>query len=71
MFDIGSDPPERLCDFVGWPRACARFYTAENPSLNRLGALAAACVPLAVKRRIPKRAKRPLKRLLRPRSFGD
>ena len=66
-FDIESDPPERLCDFVGVPRSCVRHYRLENPSMNRLGRLAGACVPLAVKRRIPDAAKQPLKRLLRAR----
>lgn len=27
-FDIESDPPERLCDFVGVPRACASWATS-------------------------------------------
>ena len=52
-FDIESDSPERLCDFVGVARSCARHYRLENPSLNRLGRLAGVSVPLAVKRRIP------------------
>ena len=67
VFDIESDPPQRLCDFVGVPRSHARHYTAENPSLRRFGDLVAACVPLAAKRRIPRRLKQPLKRLLRAR----
>ena len=66
-FDIESDPPGRLCDFVGVARSCARHYRVENPSLNRLCRLAGASVPLAVKRRIPEAAKQPLKRLLRAR----
>ena len=66
-FDIESDPPERLCEFVGVARSCARHYRLENPTMNRLGLLAGATVPLAVKRRIPDAAKQPLKRLLRAR----
>ena len=66
-FDIESDPPERLCDFVGVARSCARHYRLENPSMNRLGRLVGASVPLAVKRWIPDAAKQPLKRLLRAR----
>lgn len=66
-FDIESDPPERLCDFVGVARSCARHYRLENPSMNGLGRLAGASVPLAVKRRVPDAVKQPLKRLLRAR----
>ena len=67
VFDIESDPPERLCDFVGVPRACARFYTHENGTMNGFGRALARGVPRAVKRRIPGRLKRPVKNLLRAR----
>lgn len=67
VFDIESDPPERLCDFIGVPRCYARHWRLENPSMNALGRLAGALVPLAVKRRIPESVKLPLKRLLRKR----
>ena len=67
VFDIESDPPERLCDFVGVPRSCARFYSLANPSLNRLGEALAACVPGPLKRAIPARLKYPVKKLLRVR----
>lgn len=67
VFDIESDPPERLCDFVGVPRSCARHWRRENPSMNAAGRLVGALVPPAVKRRIPERLKLPLKRLLRRR----
>ena len=66
-FDIESDPPELLCDFIGLPHASARHWRRQNPTMNRLGRLAAACVPLAVKRRIPDHVKQPLKMLLRAR----
>ena len=68
VFDIESDPPERLCDFVGVPRACAGHYRLENPSLNRLGLALAACVPMAAKRALPERLKLPLKKLFRGRA---
>ena len=67
VFDIESDPPERLCDFIGVPRSHARDYRLENPSLNAVGRFLAACVPLAVKRAIPEPLKLSLKRLLRAR----
>ena len=67
VFDIEADPPERLCDFIGLPRACARHWRQENPTMNRFGRLVAACVPLAAKRRIPQGLKQPLKRRLRRR----
>ena len=65
VFDIESDPPERLCEFIGVPQAYARHYRVENPSLNRFGEALAACLPLAVKRALPERLKRPVKRWLR------
>ena len=65
VFDIESDPPERLCDFVGVPRECAKFWTRENAAMNPLGLwLARNAVPGAVKRRVPARWKRPVKNLL-------
>ena len=66
-FDIESDPPELLCEFIGLPHACARHWGRRNPTMNRFGRLAAACLPLAVKRRIPEHVKQPLKMLLRAR----
>ncbi len=68
VFDIESDPAERLCDFIGVPRSRAPLYTHENPSFNAFGALLAAWLPRAVKRAVPDRVKYPAKRLLRRRS---
>ena len=67
VFDIESDPPERLCDFIGVPRSAACRYRLENPSMNAFGRFLGACVPLAVKQRIPERLKLPVKRWLRAR----
>ena len=67
VFDIESDPPEALCDFVGAPRACAPFYTRENATMNRFGRALVRTVPHAVKRRIPAAWKRPVKNRLRAR----
>ena len=64
VFDIESDPPQRLCEFIGAPQAFARHYRVENPSLNRWGEALAACLPFAVKRALPNRLKRPVKRWL-------
>lgn len=61
VFDIETDPPERLCDFVGVPRAYARFWTRENPSPGRLGALLDAVLPAPVKRAVPDAVKFPVK----------
>ena len=66
-FDIESDPPELLCDFIGLPHACVRHWRQRNPTMNRFARMVAACVPLAVKRRIPDRMKQSLKILLRAR----
>ena len=52
-------------DLLGAPPALARHYRVENPSLNRWGEALAACLPLAVKRALPERLKRPVKRWLR------
>ena len=54
VFDIESDPPERLCDFLGLPRGCARHWRRENATMNPLGRFLAVAVPSAVKRRIPR-----------------
>ena len=64
VFDIEADPPERLCDFLGLPRECSRFWTRENPSPGRLGAIADDVLPAPVKRAVPDAVKRPLKRML-------
>ena len=53
VFDIESDPPERLCDFVGVPRDRARLWTRENALMNPLGQFLARTVPTPVKRSIP------------------
>ena len=66
-FDIESDPPELLCDFLGLPHSCARHWRRQNPTMNRVGRLVAACIPLVAKRRIPAWVKQPLKILLRAR----
>ena len=67
VFDIESDPPERLCDFVGVPRDHARHWRRENPTLGALGNTMAGLLPLALKRAVPDRVKLPVKRLLRAR----
>ncbi len=64
VFDIESDPPERLCDFLGLPRGCARHWTRENATMNGFGYFLVRAVPKAVKRRVPKRWKRPVKNAL-------
>ena len=64
VFDIESDPPELLCDFVGVPRDRARFWTRENATMNPFGQFLARTVPKAVKRRVPGRWKRPVKNRL-------
>ena len=67
VFDIESDPPEKLCEFSGLPPSCARFYRPQNPSLSRVGRLIANCVPLPVRQVLPATLHLPLKNLLRAR----
>ena len=67
VFDIESDPPERLCDFIGVPRGHARHWRLENPSLGAIGRAAARLAPGALKRAVPARLKAPAKQLLRVR----
>lgn len=55
VFDIESDPPERLCDFLGLPRGSARHWRRENATMNLLGRLLVRTVPTAVKRCVPRR----------------
>ena len=64
VFDIEADPPERLRDFVGVGRDCARFWTRENATTNPLGRFLVRAVPKAVKRRVPRHWKRPVKNWL-------
>ena len=68
VFDIETDPPERLCEFVGVPRECARFWTRENPSPGRLGALLDDALPAPVKRAVPDAVKMPVKKWLARRA---
>ena len=67
VFDIESDPPERLCDFAGLDRACARHWRLENPSPSPVAAAFLELLPRPVKRAVPDRIKLPVKRLLRTR----
>lgn len=64
VFDIESDPPERLCDFIGVSYECARYWTRENATMNPFGRWLVRNVPKAVKRRIPRHWKRPVKNWL-------
>ena len=67
VFDVERDSPLKLCAFAGLPPSCGRFYTLENPSLNRFGLLAARCLPRAMKRALPNEIRLALKRMLRAR----
>ena len=67
VFDIESDPPEKLCDFIGVPRECARFYTHENATMNGFGRWLLRNTPQWVKRRTPKSFKRAVINRLRAR----
>ena len=44
-----------------------RFFTLENPSLNRFGEALDACLPGPIKRAVPDWIKYPIKKLLRKR----
>ena len=67
VFDIESDSPERLCDFVGVPRSRAAFYTRENPAPSAFGEFLEAMLPAPVKRAAPDRIKARAKQLLKRR----
>ena len=64
VFDIEADPPERLCDFLGLERGCARFWTRENALMNPLGRFLVRAVPTPVKRSIPRSWRRLVKNAL-------
>lgn len=64
VFDIEADPPERLCDFVGVPRECARFWRRENALMNPFGRFLVRAVPRPVKRSIPRGWRRRVKNWL-------
>ena len=67
VFDIESDPPDRLCAFAGLPPSCARFYRQQNPTLSRTARRVANRIPLSVKRMVPEAVRLPMKNLLRAR----
>ena len=67
VFDIESDPPERLCDFIGVGRECARLYTLENPRMMPLAESLAARLPRALRRAVPGGVRRRIKKWLRRR----
>ena len=67
VFDIESDPPERLCDFIGVDRAMARHWRRENPTLGFTGRTLSGLIPRAVKRAFPRPVKAPLKRMFQVR----
>ena len=64
VFDIESDPPERLCRFAGLPDAMAENYRIENPSLNRLGVMLVRYTPPILRRVLPHGARLAIKRRL-------
>ena len=67
VFDIESDPPERLCEFIGVDRSMARHWRRENPSPGPFGRMLSGLLPRAVRRAVPQRVKAPFKRMLRAR----
>lgn len=71
VFDIESDPPERLCDFVGLPQRCARHWAHQNPRMGLAGRVTTAAIMMALPAPLLRAAPNPLKlrvkRLLRTR----
>ena len=67
VFEIEADPPERLCDFIGVPRACAGLYTLENPRMSRFADALAARLPGPLRRAAPDGVRRRVTKLLRRR----
>ena len=67
VFDIESDPPERLCDFIGVPCARAHLYTLENPRMTPFAESLAAALPRPLRRAVPDVVRRRVKKWLRRR----
>ena len=67
VFDIESDPPERLCDFIGVPRSRARLYTLENPRMAPFAESLVAGLPRRLRRAAPDVLRRSVKKWLRRR----
>ena len=67
VFDIESDPPERLCDFIGVPRSRARLYTLENPRMMPFAESLAARLPPPLRRAAPDVLRRGVRKWLRRR----
>ena len=67
VFDIESDPPERLCEFAGLPLSCAANYTQENPSLNAVGRFLYPYVGRPLRHVLPRPVVTRLKKAMRAR----
>ena len=67
VFDIKSDPPERLCDFIGVGRERAHLYTLENPRMMPLAEALAARLPRSLRLAVPQRVRHRVKKALRRR----
>ena len=67
VFDIESDPPERLCDFIGVGREHAHFYTLENPRMTPFAESLAAGLPRPLRRAVPDAVRHRVKKWLRRR----
>ena len=70
MFDIVSDPPARLCDFVGLPQTCARHWARHNPRMGMAGRVLTAALVATLPgplRPVPKPLKGRMKQLFRAR----
>ena len=67
VFDIESYPPERLCDFIGVPRARAYLYTLENPRMTPFAESLAARLPRPPRRAVPDAVRHRVKKWLRRR----
>ena len=68
VFDIESDPAERLCDFIGVPRSRAALYRLENPGMRPFAESLAASLPAPLRLWTPDFLKRGVKKLLRRRA---
>ena len=67
VFDIESDSPEALCQFVGIEACAARHYRHENPGLGRVGQALVRATPRQVLHVVPFGAREWIRRVLRRR----
>jgi len=67
VFNVETDSPLRLCEFVGLDDSAARHYGHENITFTEFGEFVRKWTPGNIKRTMPRKLKDVIKQLLRKR----